>query len=127
MICAPVFFARRGTKFFQYEESAPPPASSTIVGPRPGVTWKASLCPPLLTMCSVDPAAGLGMDDVAGGAEAAFDPAAVVAARSWQAATVPASAAARTTDNTARAAGRCGPGRGVMGVPPEIERGRPRR
>src|SRR4051794_2385053 len=52
MICDPVACDSCGTRASQYEESSPPPASSTMVGELPGMTWKASRCPLLVIICN---------------------------------------------------------------------------
>src|SRR5580698_4812527 len=53
MILHPVRFASSGIRVFQYVESNPPPASSTMIGECPGVTWNAILCPARSIMCVV--------------------------------------------------------------------------
>src|SRR6476469_425307 len=84
MIRDPVARESRGSRVFQWEESSPPPASSTRVGECPGVTWNASRCPSLAIMCR--PAEG-----VASGA-----------AGSPHAATAPTTTTGRTMASAAR-------------------------
>ena len=59
MICAPVASDSRGTIPSQYDESSPPPASSTIAGRVPGVTWNASRWPARSTIRSSAPVPAL--------------------------------------------------------------------